>query len=384
MVNKMKVGILTFHRAHNYGAALQAYALQQKIDSLGHDPLIVDYRPTYIENQYRYFSLIPRRRKRLTGNAVLQHLLLSAYNLDVSVRKKRHFGAFAKECFRLSPPMEHGAGGLVDVDIDACVCGSDQIWNPSITGGLDPVFFGLFPASKPFRRVSYGASIGWAEIGSAHEERLTALLEGMDWVSVREDRAKALVERCTTRPVHHVLDPCLLLDRDQWDCVAATPQLHESYLLVYQVIRYPEVSEIARQIAARLGLRIVEIAYTRSRHSGGMLQVLGCGPREFLGYFRNAAFVVTNSFHGTAFSIIYRKNFYVVPHKTVGSRMASLMNALRLSERLVHDLAEIDPLAETDYERVIPLLEIHKKWSEQFLTKALAAPGYPQQEGAAS
>jgi hypothetical protein len=347
-------GIFTFHRAHNYGAMLQSYALKYICEHLGHETFIVDYQPEYIESQYLYFNF--------KGN--LKEKLLKLYNVRGNIEKKKKFNSFMNSYLGLSPYSQ-------DVrEYDFFIYGSDQIWNPDIKGSFDPVYFGEHDLAGK-KHVSYAASIGKPQLDNAEKEQFSKLINRIDKISVREKTAKRIVNMLTGKNVDVVLDPTLLLNREEWGQIARYPRLNGRYLLVYEVVKYPETMRLAKKVAKQLNLKIVEIIYARTKPFSDHIRINDAGPVEFLGWFGNADYVITSSFHGTAFSIINRKNFYTIPHRYSGSRMADLLTEIGLEDRLAANVDLLDEICDVDYSLTEARLEQKKEESIGFLKTAL-------------
>lgn len=210
---------------------------------------------------------------------------------------------------------------------------------------------------KAARHVSYAASIGKSEFNEVETEEFQKLAERLDKVSVREKTAALMIAPILNREVFVALDPTLLLDKNDWSKISIAPKKAGKYLLVYEVACYRETMTVAKKVAKELGLPIVELKYTKTKISYDHLCINDCGPEEFVGWFENAEFIVTSSFHGTAFSIIYRKNFYTVPHKQLGSRMVDLLNSIGLASRIIRNTDVPDVTENVSYEIAVPLLE---------------------------
>ena len=299
----MKIGILTFHCAHNYGAVLQAYALQSYLCGLGHDARIVDYRPVYLTRPYNRFRLIYWFSKK-PARGIWK--IFNEFRV-FSARKKRrlNFENFISRRLRLRDyrqPSDLRAFDLV-------LLGSDQIWNSGITGGHnDDLYWGI-SVSVPV--ASYAASTPKIGIGKAEREYIRRALDHLLAVSVRERSLKEILSTLTAHPVVQVLDPTLLSDAVVYDplCVDfAVPK--RPYVLIYQVAYDKSLGRIATELAKRINGEVIEIsAYLETPRIRGSKRIDTASPEEFIGYIRNASCVVTSSFHGTAGRIyrVYQK-----------------------------------------------------------------------------
>ena len=228
---------------------------------------------------------------------------------------------------------------ITSQDETACyLAGSDQIWNPLFKNGWDGAFFLDF-APEGAKRVSYAASFSVEELSKESREFMSERLKKVDTVSVREGSAVKLLNEMGIDGIT-VLDPVFLLDREHWEGLA-TAQITEKYLLIYDFDASPELLSFARSIAREKGLKIASLFKT----DGADIVLDTHGPREFLGDIMNAECVISNSFHATAFSIIFDKEFYVFRRREgINTRMADLLSAYGLSDRMITD-ASVVPTA---------------------------------------
>lgn len=361
-----RAGILTFHWAHNYGAILQTYGLQQALRDYFPEVEVVDYAPAQYRNIYRPFA---RRQPR----ALLRDALLLP-QFPSRRRREQRFCDFIATRLNLSASRFEQRGEL-DYDNGGCLfCGSDQIWNPDLTGGFDPVYFAAVRSQQPCRRVAYAASSGRTAFSLAEQDQLGRLLANFDYLSVRERSLQKVIQRQTGLPVHTVLDPTLLLSGEQWRQAAQAPAeaaaaTSRPYLLLYSVAGYQLTRQAAQRIADQRGLELVELANDGKspRRRYPHATVSAAGPGEFLSLFQRAQFVVTDSFHGTAFALVFAHDFYCVPHQTRGSRMIDLLQALGLENCLLRELSGLDPDHHADYAAAQPRLEALRQSSRDFL-----------------
>ena len=343
----MRIGILTFHRAHNYGAMLQAYALKKTCEKLGADTSVIDYAPEYIDEQYNYF--------RFSGNS--RRTLLNIYNLRGNFAKQKLFEAFKNDFMNLRPFN-------TNEKFDIILYGSDQIWNPNIKNGFDKVYFGYhkIPVTQ---NVSYAASIGKSQFSKDELKQFSMISQKLDRISVREETARDLLQPVVKKKIEVVLDPTLLLSADEWTDIAMEPNISGAYILVYQVNIISQTMKIAISLSKKLNIPIVEITYKKTKLHYKHRVLNNVGPREFIGLFKNASYIITSSFHGTAFSIIFRKNFYTVVHRAYGSRMQDLLNKIGLADRMVEKLPE--KVCEIDYLHPVEMLNKECEKSLNFL-----------------
>ena len=375
----MKTGLLTFHAAHHYGAQLQAYALMKAVEACGSACEIIDYvRPDTTEAK-RLF------RPGLTPHSLLAnaHTLLHHGALR---RRSERFEHFVRDDMARSP-KSYDAYAALAADApayDAYVCGSDQIWNPLIykEKAFDPAFFAGF--AKTGRKIAYAPSFGIAEMPEAYHAELKSWLDGFSALSVRERNGEAIIKEVCGRDALTVLDPTLLLGPDQWMRIAEPPQDAAPYLLCYFISDPAPYAPYVEALSRRLGLPVVSLCGARRTVRGTARTVLDAGPREFLGLFARAAHVMTDSFHGTVFSINFSRPFASFSlaeggKKKVSSRLDSILGILGLRRRLVTD-AGTTPEAlcqwpDVDWASVGGALEAERAKSLGYLCAALFPMG---------
>lgn len=328
---------ITFHNAYNYGAILQTYALQNKIQNLGYKVEVIDFLPEYFINGYKaeLFNF---------SNGVKGFISsLTSY----TVRKKRDeiFEKFLKEKIKLTDKKYFTLKDLRkdNENFEICIAGSDQVWNPSIV--YSPAYFLDF-GNENMKRISYAASFGQDKILKDYEERIGEHLKKFDCISVREKSGINLVKELSGKNAVQVLDPVFLLSKDEWkkleNNIIKDFNLKNGYILVYSMEKNSLIMEMAEKLNKYLNKPIVvmhssyglktQIEIIKSKN----INILIGGPQEFVTLFANASCIVTNSFHGTAFSIVFDKPFLSVPHSTRNTRLQSLLELLKLKQRFIN------------------------------------------------
>lgn len=361
----MKIGILTFHCAHNYGAVLQCYALQQYLRSLGHDILVVNYQPKYLLEPY---SIVPNLKVTsfIRWTKVLLKFILT---LPIRIMRYRKFEKFINEYLRLTSEVKD-VKDIASLNCDVYIMGSDQIWNPRITEGFDSVYFGGFEVGRDVKKIAYGASLGLQNLTKEQCQYLAKSLSNFNAISVREYKTISLLQPLTNLSISQVVDPTFLLEEKDWNNLASkVPLCKEKYVLTYQVEVNPNVNRIACLIARQLNARLIRlVAWPTRNYSRELKQVVD--PAEFLSYFRHAECVVTSSFHGTAFSILYRRPFYVVDlHSLRGGsneRLKTLLSLFHLEERYIPEEWNA-VFQKIDYTDINTQLESVRGESQKFL-----------------
>lgn len=364
----MKTGVVTFHSAHNYGATLQAWALQKALKKLGTEPCIVNYHPQVIDRLY----VVPRLD---TMAKRIQYLKKK----DVRRRRKKlkvkyaKYQAFLREHFKLAgdyTSFEELAAN--PPGMDCYITGSDQVWNPDHTGGYDPAYLLEF-AEKGSRRISYAASIGRERFPAQYRENYANALARFDAISVREQSAAGAVREAAGELPAVVLDPTLLLDRKEYEEIKVPTERGERYILVYMMETNRKLIQLADSISIATGLPVIQ------RKPGKIFRneldsFYTHTPGEFLGEMEKAEYVITNSFHGTVFSIIYERPFISMLHSQTGSRTIDLLNSLGLESHILYEARDFKDMKQFDIENPRELqkrIETLRAASVDFLAKAL-------------
>ncbi len=352
----MKIGILTFHRALNYGAVLQCYALQTVLQSMGHNVFVIDYRQSYTERIRKIFSFSHLLSQFKRIRSVARYLK----NTSVRYRKRKQYDEFVRNFFNLTSVCYNNAE---IPSFPIYIIGSDQLWNDSILGNeFDPVFLGNFV--KPANSEIYGYAI------SSSTNALERLLKNNQEVisrfsalSFREKQLKEMAEKFSKTNLYQCIDPTLLTEKETWLPLINKKWDSKNYVLVYQIRGdrnvKKKIREAASSYAKKYKLNIIDIDNDNPNYSVS----------DFVSLFYYARYIVTSSFHGVAFSLIFEKNFtsYVL-NETSDVRYVDLLSNLNLSSRLVpvgESLCEED----IDYGGFSFVLNEYKSKSVEFLKK---------------
>ncbi len=304
-------GILTYHNANNYGAALQAYALQRFLkDNFGEDQAeVIDYQCEGVKKQ-RSYRYVAGRQNPIKG--------MLHYYLAISRIKK--IEDFCRKHMSLSPNVgSRGAlKGIAD-NYSFLVSGSDQVWNRKWTGGEDTYLQDFHDMHN--KKVSYAASFGVSEIPEDWREDYKKLLSDFARMSVREEAGRELVSQQFGLKADVHMDPTLLIPKEAWCRIAASVTPRKPYVLVYMVPYQEAVYQKARKLADDKGLDLYVVSKSLKHYN--KYYKGNSAVEEILALFRDADYVVTNSFHGTAFSIIFEKKFLVVLDNKYGYNIRS-------------------------------------------------------------
>lgn len=324
-----KIAVLTFHTAFNCGAHLQAWALQVILRRMGFDP---EFPDCISIGFLRRFD--KSRTQKLTR---AQALMCELQALGVEDVKRHRFRMFAKHCLNIKPMRMED----VEKRYGAVIVGSDQVWNSGITRAVSNYFLTTRFASSRLLRYSYAISMGDKVPPPARVPVLADAARRFENLSVRENLLPALTDRFGRRAVVDP-DPTLLLKKEDFNKIACPQRLERRpYLLVYSLFYNPATWAVAREAAKRLKLKLVIVQcyqYGHYRQKEGKGVHIAVSPDRFLAYFRDAAAVITSSFHGTAFSLIYGKPFVVLPNHEGKPPMRSV-NLLRQLHEDLHVVA---------------------------------------------
>lgn len=347
----MKAGILTFPKAINYGTALQAAALQESLANRGAEAFFIDHECKAVTASDKLFDF----KRAFDIKYSIAHIL----NFPTAYKRKANFKRFQKNHMSFVKDDPYLA--------DVVVTGSDQVWNYNITGD-DYDFFLDFPKNN-LKKVSYAGSFGLSKIDEKYHALFKKFFEDFDAISVREERAKELVSEIAGLDSTLVLDPTLLLGRADWEKFMAPPK-KQGYIYVYTVFNSPSLWEFAYKLSKKTGLPIKTISYS-VMHKYNAETDYTAGPDDWLRYIADADYVVTNSFHGVAFSINFGKQFFfeLPPAKSgVGSRLSNITARYGLSDR---ELAVADMDSKIDFGETEKLLARDRQASIDFIDSFL-------------
>lgn len=370
----MKIDIVTLHRAQNYGSVLQAFALQKQIEKLGHQAYILDYYPERYTNK-GLLKRLKNKSSRFHNPLVLLIAKLLIYpsylKKGIQFNKFMHYLNLEKPSFATN---EEGMGRFTDAD--AYCAGSDQIWNSHWNEGVEKaLFLDFVPKGKLC--FSYAASIGLSNIPANEIDETKLLLDKFEFLSLREDKGVKLVKELGRTDAVQCLDPTLLMSKEEWSLYADDSYKRKEYVLTYNLHHDPEIDKCAKAIASKYHLQIRNISYNwhdivRHGHLDWCPTVEG-----FLGLIKNAKYVVADSFHATAFSIIFEKPFVVITPKVASSRISSLLKMLGLDDYNINKFTSVKVIEQPiDYIRVKSIIATKQRESISFLNKVFTCKSF--------
>lgn len=369
----MKIRTITCHDVYNLGASLQAYALQHYLESKGHDVQIIDYKPEYLSRHHKLGIVSnPIFDKPLVKQL---YLLAKLPGRLWGLRIKRVFDAFTAKYLKLTKRYNSYEELKADAPLTDCyIAGSDQIWNTLFPNGRDAAFYMDFGA-KDVKRISYAASFATPTVAADCREFVVGKLKGIDAISIRERISLPLLTELGRPDGVAVCDPVFLLNKEEWvETLQGEPGLSgvpEKYVLVYLTDRGPQIERIAQEIKKKTGWKICSVGSIKAGCADKTFTT--AGPLDFVRLIKDAQFVISNSFHATAFSLIMGTKFCVVNRAdAINERMKSILEDYGLSDRLVSEYSN-ELLLELD----LPLLNLRckdivgasKNWLDMTLNK---------------
>lgn len=363
------VGIITFHFVENIGASLQCVALSHTLETLGYKSYVIDYKPEYHTSKYAiiknpFSELVSGKPLFKALKGTLKQLIL-LYKVPKLYAKKKKFQNFMQKNIRTTREFRT-IEELVEANnvIDVCVAGSDQIWNAMYTnGGLDSAYLmAFFNGPKYTYAVSAGTRINENDLSDNMDK-----LNRINKLSVRESALKKqLLEHGIQSTM--VLDPTFLMKKHDWDLLRNPKRSYGyKYILVYALEQDERLNLVLHRLLEQTGYQVIDISPRNFVKGEKCRRVKDCGPVEFINYIANASYIVTNSFHGTVFSIIYEKNFFTIPHSKTPDRVIDLLDTLEIRNRLITEVNFNDIQTQIDYEKVNAQLDKYRNDSLEFL-----------------
>ena len=353
-----KIGILTFHRALSYGAMLQAYALQNFMLSLGIDNEIVDYNCKYMVDHYQ------KNFRKTYGNPI-KGLGWNLLTLSGIKKERKTRDAFVRKHLVLSKSYTADDISCAKDDYSAFITGSDQVFSPTCVG-FDPVYFLTF--AKPQQKFSYAASIATKTIPENIKDEFKNRIKDFSMYSLREQSGADIIKELTGRDAFVNIDPTLLLSRENWDKLA-TSVLNEPYIFLFTVHKPKNLINYALQLSKKTGLKVIYLNKLKSIKDKNLQYMDPVTADKFVGLIKNASYVCTNSFHATAFSVIYHKKFMVETETCKGKNIRSeeLLTHLGLHNCIVSTNDKSDINAESDWGYVEEKLQQEREKSKNYL-----------------
>lgn len=334
----MKVGIMTFPNSVSYGATLQMIALQNTVGRMGHQVEVINYHNAYMKAEKH-----THKGSQRTLKALLQRRI-SRWTHRRFYKAFRDFEAQYAHLYPRRPFTDKQKLVALGQRYDAVICGSDQVWYPHITDG-DLSYFLDF-CTESTRRIAYAPSFGAEEFSEEYYRQITPELMRFSALSAREEPGKDLVERLTGRETALVADPTFLMEAADWEAMEQPhPAAIGDYVLYFVVKRSDSLMRQCEAFAKQQGLKLVIVGgnpvHARRNKDPMVEYAIDIGPQQWLYLVHHAKYVFTNSFHGTAFSVIFQRNLFVQYPSCNGSRLRQVMEALGLCHRVLDGEREL-------------------------------------------
>lgn len=367
----MKVDIITRHAVANYGSLLQSYATEKTFEKLGLDAEFINY--VRYDERSKNLAKTQVKGKKWDKNIITRtmYTLIQTWNYSHEYKAfEKYRKGFIKETSNLYGSIEELTKNPPKADI-YCT-GSDQIWGKIGQADYDLAYFLEFVKDKNKKCISYAASFGKEKINQKLEEKLPKLLDKYSYILVREDSAKEIVKKAGIDNVEQVLDPTFLLTKEEWKSLANKKPKKSNYVLVYQLHNNKEFNKYAKEFAKKYNkklLRITPSIYHIVR--GGKLIYLPT-QYEFLSYFNNADYILTDSFHATVFSIIFNKKFKNISPGETSTRITSILKLCGLEDRILKDFSDFESIEkDIDYDKVNEIIKREREKSINLLKQAI-------------
>lgn len=372
------IGILTFHWADDYGAMLQAYALKSYLEKISKEKVeIIPYAPIKFTGRYWLYPVVGREKddkiKYSFGRFGFRRNVFYLYEFLKRRKNMRNFRRHYLTRKLAIRKMER-----LSLKKYSCVfVGSDQVWNPEITVGLDDAYIGNIKEKGNCRLIAYGASFGGEILPENYRlQFMESVSDNFSAVSLREKNAIPFLKSFFQGNVTDVLDPTLLLGWEEWKKIGKLPR-EQGYILFIYTEYNAQMLQYLHDLSIELQKKIIQLSmpWFGQKRDWIHLEIKG-GPAEYIGFFQNAEYVVTNSFHGMVFSVLMEKQFLVFSHSNKNVRLENLLDKLNLKPRLIEygkipDVEKI--LEEIDWKYVKELLEKERVNSIQFMKNQLVS-----------
>lgn len=362
----MKIGILTMPLASNYGGTLQNFALQTILKRLGYDPITIRFPSMYqnrslISSLKLYINLLSRHIvKKILGMQTTRPLLPNAWK-----KNTENFENFIQKYIETTVYVDNITMDLCNqYGIESLIVGSDQVWRPEVPDVINR-YFCKFAEKNEIPRISYAASLAldkWT-FSSEQTQKITTLLQNFSSVSVREENGVALLKNNAACNAVWVIDPTMLLTKEDYMEISKDiPRSNEQYIFTYILDPSEEKTTYVSELAKAKGLKVVSLNDKATDSSASI--------EKWLSHFRDASFVITDSFHGTVFSILFEKQFLCFENRHRGNaRMESLKEMTGLHDRFVCE--KIKDHSDINYSKVNSKLNTMKSLSLQYLQNGI-------------
>lgn len=366
-----KVEIITLHRVPNYGSFLQALATQKKINEFGYETEIIDYIPKRMTKKGMLDAIKNKKnifRKSLIARTIARIIIYPSY-----IMRFRTFTKAIEKYLNVTDNIYKSEAQLEkNVPIaDIYITGSDQTWNSEWNGGIDyPLFLKFVDNSK--KKIAYASSFGKSKLENWEKNETKDLLNNYNNISLREQTGVDICENLGINNTVSVLDPTLLLNGEEWIKISTNKHKKEQYIFIYNLNRNKKIDKYAENLSKKTGLKIKYLAY--QLHEFYKKGKMYCNPsiEEFLDLINNAKYIISDSFHATAFSLNFNKEFIIVYPGKYSTRLQNILKLLNLENRVARDAYDLSVIDnEIDYNKVNEIINNERQKSLNWLEKSL-------------
>lgn len=367
----MKIKLITLHRVVNYGSVLQAYATQKVLQDTGHKVEVIDYYPERL-HMLGMLKRIKDKGEKFRKSFVIRNaarlIILPSY-----LKRFPVFFSFIKKELNLSSTIyvnEDEFDNYID-DADVYLTGSDQVWNCGWNEKIDhPYYLSFVPDSK--KKVAYAASFGKSKLDEWEIDETKKLLQRYYAISLREKSGVDIVSDLGIGGATHVVDPTLLLNGNEWRSISSGKFKNEKYILIYNLNRNKKIDNYAKNLSEKTGLKIKYLSY--QFHEFYKTGKMYCNPKveDFLALIDNAEFVITDSFHATAFSLNFNTQFIIVYPGKYSTRLQSVLELTGLTDRVAKSENDMSVSErKIDFSRVNCIINGERMKSKNWLKNVL-------------
>lgn len=367
----MRVGILTIHFGRNYGSVLQAYALNKYLNNLGVDTRTIDFIPDRFNFIHKYVAG--------QGRNVVVKVVASAMRFPKNYYQYRVFDRFLANNIKLTRRVTTVAAlEEIGKTIDVLIVGSDQVWNYAYNGQSQNIYYLDFVDGNRTKKVAYAASFGVDELPENETKKVKNHLADYSAISVRETTGLRILSQLGF-DAEQCIDPVFLLDKEDWTKITIQPSQTEPYIFVYALGGNEKcIIDYAHEVSKKTRMPILYAGFGKLKDNRIRKQHIYASPQEFITLIKNANYVVTNSFHAIAFSIIFEKNFIAVSREKYNGRLLDILENCSIESRLFPPKLD-DELPDTildniDYSKINRFIERKVQFSKGFLAKEVFAP----------
>lgn len=359
-----KASIITLHYIRNYGSVLQTYATQKKFELMGFETQVIDYmRPNAEESAMIKDGIAT---KGFTGNPIKKVLFTLVKRIE-SKKRNRVCIDFLNQHVKLTRKYaDYDDLKKNPPESDIYVTGSDQTWNSEYNGGVLPAYYLDF-APEGKKRIGYSVSIGMDMIPKEEETETEQYIKKYDAISVREASAEKIIRSFGYQNVEHILDPTLVLNKKDWEPLIAPRMINDRYIIIYRLNTNPEMEAYAKRLAERTGCKIVRMSYYLNHYKEQGKMIYTPTVEQFLSLIKYADYVITDSFHCTAFSLNFNKTFFIFYPGKYNTRIQSVLELTGTTDRVVTSLNQ--EIGKIDFDHVEEVLNRERQNATDFIQR---------------